>query len=368
MPRETIDVAEKIEYLSILNTEGRLDRALEPTIAPEVLLKLHETLLLARRFDERLLDLQRQGRIGTFPPIKGQEAAHLGAAARLRPTDWMVPSFRETAAELWRGRSLENIIIADAGYDEAGLLPADSRNLPMAVPVGSQIPHATGLAWAAKYRGTDEVVMAFFGDGATSEGDFHEGLNFAAVFQVPAVFVCQNNQWAISVPLKHQTHTRTLAQKALAYGMPGIQVDGNDLLAVYVAAGEAVDRARSGGGPTLIECVTYRVAMHTTADDPKRYRSAEEVEKWKERDPLPRFQRYLLDKGVLTEEMLESLHSRVMAQIQTAVERAEKQILSLGDPLQMFDHLFAELPSYLQRQKEQLARDISSKAGEADHG
>jgi pyruvate dehydrogenase E1 component alpha subunit len=368
MPRVTIDVAEKIEYLSILNAEGHLDSTLEPTIEPEVLLKLHDTLLLARLFDERLLDLQRQGRIGTFPPIKGQEAAHLGAAARLKPDDWMVPSFRETAAELWRGRSLDNIIIADAGYDEAGWAPADSRNLPMAVPVGSQIPHAVGLAWAAKYRGTDEVVMAFFGDGATSEGDFHEGLNFAAVFQVPAVFVCQNNQWAISVPLKRQTHTRTLAQKAMAYGMPGIQVDGNDLLAVYVAAGEAVERARSGGGPTLIECVTYRVAMHTTADDPKRYRSAEEVAAWQKRDPLPRFQRYLLDKGILTKEMLESLQSRVMTQIQGAVEHAEEQMRSLGDPLQMFDHVYGELPPYLQIQKEQLARDLSSGAAGTDHG
>ena len=368
MPRETIDVAEKIEYLSILNAEGGLDKALEPAIEPEVLLKLHETLLLARRFDERLLDLQRQGRIGTFPPIKGQEAAHLGAAARLRPTDWMVPSFRETAAELWRGRSLENIIIADNGYDEAGLAPPDSRSLPMAVPVGSQIPHAVGLAWAAKYRGTDEVVMVFFGDGATSEGDFHEGLNFAAVFQVPAVFVCQNNQWAISVPLKHQTHTRTLVQKAVAYGMPGIRVDGNDLLAVYAAAGEAVDRARSGGGPTLIECVTYRVAMHTTADDPKRYRSAEEVEAWQERDPLPRFQRYLVKKGVLTEDMLESVQTRIKTEIQTAVERAEEQMRSLGDPLQMFDHLYDELPPYLRVQKDQLAGDLSAGNGEGDHG
>ena len=368
MPRETIDVAEKIEYLSILNAEGGLDKALEPAIEPEVLLKLHETLLLARRFDERLLDLQRQGRIGTFPPIKGQEAAHLGAAARLRPTDWMVPSFRETAAELWRGRSLENIIIADNGYDEAGLAPPDSRSLPMAVPVGSQIPHAVGLAWAAKYRGTDEVVMVFFGDGATSEGDFHEGLNFAAVFQVPAVFVCQNNQWAISVPLKHQTHTRTLVQKAVAYGMPGIRVDGNDLLAVYAAAGEAVDRARSGGGPTLIECVTYRVAMHTTADDPKRYRSAEEVEAWQERDPLPRFQRYLMKKGVLTEDMLESVQTRIKTEIQTAVERAEEQMRSLGDPLQMFDHLYGELPPYLRVQKDQLAGDLSAGNGEGDHG
>lgn len=368
MPRETIGVAEKIDYLSILDDKGRLDGDLEPAIEEAELLRLYDTMLLARRFDERLLDLQRQGRIGTFPPIKGQEAAHLGAAARLRQTDWMVPSFRETAAEIWRGRSLENIIIANNGYEEAGLPPPGSRNLPMSIPVGSQIPHAVGLAWAARYRRTDEVVMTFFGDGATSEGDFHEGMNFAAVFQTPLVFVCQNNQWAISVPLKRQTRTRTLAQKALAYGMPGIQVDGNDILAVYAATGEAVQRARSGGGPTFIECVTYRLMMHTTADDPKRYRAEEEVDRWREKDPLVRFEHYLRDKGVLTEEKIESIQSRVKAQIQTAVQQAEEQMQRLGDPLKMFDHLYAELPPYLEEQKRQAAREIDRITGQVDHG
>lgn len=368
MPRETMRVGEKIEYISILNHQGQLDSDLEPAIDEAQLVKLYHTMLLARRLDERMLDLQRQGRVGTFPPIKGQEAAHLGAVACLKPTDWMVPSFRETAAELWRGRSIENIIIANNGFEEAGLQPPESRTMPISIPVASQIPHAVGLAWAAKYRQTDEVVMAFFGDGATSEGDFHEGLNFAGVFQVPAVFICQNNQWAISVPLKQQTHSATLAQKAVAYGMPAVQVDGNDLLAVYVAAGEAVARARDGGGPTFIECVTYRLIMHTTADDPTRYRSAEEVERWQKRDPLPRFERYLRDKGVLTEQKIKSLQARVMEKIQAAVQRAEAQMQTLGDPLKMFDHLYDRLPPYLEAQKRQLARDLSQIGTEADHG
>lgn len=361
MPRETIDISEKIEYLSILDANGQLDTDLEPDIPEATLRSLYRSMLLGRLFDERLLDLQRQGRIGTFPPIKGQEAAHLGAVAQLDPNDWLVPSFRETAAEIWRGRSLENIIIANNGFEEAGAIPKESHDLPMAIPVGSQILHGVGLAWAVKYRKTGEVVMTFFGDGATSEGDFHEGLNFAGVFNVPAVFVCQNNQWAISVPLKDQTRSGTLAQKAVAYGMPGIQVDGNDILSVYVAAGEAVERARTGKGPTLIECVTYRLAVHTTADDPTRYRSDEEVDTWKKRDPLPRFERYLLKKGVLTDDDLVTLREAVMEDIQAAVTRAEDEMKNLGQPLQMFDHLYAELPPYLQAQKSQLAEALSGK-------
>ncbi len=184
----------------------------------------------------------------------------------------MVPAFRESAAEIWQGQSLESVIIYYNGYNEGAEISQDLKNLPISVPVGSQILHAVGLGWAAKYRQSDDVVMTFFGDGATSEGDFHEGLNFASVFQTPVIFVCQNNHWAISIPVAKQTRSKTLAQKALAYGMPGIQVDGNDILAVYAAAKEAVERARAGQGPTLIECITYRMAVHTTADDPKRYR------------------------------------------------------------------------------------------------
>jgi pyruvate dehydrogenase E1 component alpha subunit len=221
-----------------------------------------------------------------------------------------------------------------------------------------------GVGWGIKYRKKDDIVMTFFGDGATSEGDFHEGMNFAGVFQVPVVFACQNNHWAISMPRERQTHSQTLAQKALAYGMPGIQVDGNDILAVYAAANEAVNRARSGEGPTMIECVTYRLLMHTTADDPTRYRSDEEVEAWRGRDPIPRFQKYLTEKGLLSEDKIQTLEEEIQTEIQAAVDKAEEEIKGIGDPLAMFDHLYAELPPNLIEQKEELARMLADQEGE----
>lgn len=368
MPRKEIIIPDRIEYISILNKNGELDKDLEPDISEELLLRLYRTMRLARSFDERLLSLQRQGRIGTFPPISGQEAAHLGAAAVLRPGDWFVPAFRETAAEIWRGRSLESVILYYNGFNEGVEIPEDSNDLPISIPVGSQILHAVGLAWAAKYRQTDDVAMAFFGDGATSEGDFHEGLNFASVFQVPAIFVCQNNHWAISLPRSKQTRSQTLAQKALAYNMPGIQVDGNDILAVYTAAREAADRARSGGGPTLIECVTYRMAVHTTADDPKRYRSTEEVEQWKKRDPITRFQNYLTDKSILSEDKIAGLDAEVSEEIQSAIDRAEEQMKTLGDPIDMFKHAYAEMPPYLKAQKKAFVGELAQRQKEGDHG
>ena len=368
MPRKEIKFPDKIENISILNEYGELDEALEPDIPQDFLLRLYRTMQLSRKFDERLLSLQRQGRIGTFPPISGQEAAHLGAAAVLRPGDWFVPAFRETAAEIWRGRSLESVILYNNGYNEGVNIPADSNDLPISIPVGSQILHAVGLAWAAKYRQTDNVAMAFFGDGATSEGDFHEGLNFASVFQTPAIFVCQNNHWAISIPRSKQTRSQTLAQKALAYNMPGIQVDGNDVLAVYAAAREAVERARSGGGPTLIECVTYRMAVHTTADDPKRYRTDEEVEQWRKRDPITRFQKYLSAKGVLSEDKIEALDSEIEEEIQSAINHAEEQMQVLDDPTDMFEHAYAEKPPYLEAQKDAFAMELAEKGKEGTHG
>lgn len=368
MPRNKIAISEKVEYLSILDEKGQLDKKLEPDVSEDVLLRMHRTMLLARKFDERMLNLQRQGRIGTFPPIKGQEAAQLGTVAQLRSSDWMVPAFRETAAEIWRGRSLESIIIYNNGYSEGVDIPADHNDMPISVPVGSQILHAVGLGWAAKYSKKDDVAMTFFGDGATSQGDFHEGLNFAAVFQIPVIFVCQNNHWAISVPLSKQTRSKTLAQKAIAYGMPGIQVDGNDILAVYVAAQEAVERARSGGGPTLMECVTYRLMMHTTADDPKRYRSDEEVEQWSKRDPLIRFEKYLKEKGVLSEKKRKQVESEVMEAIQAAIDEAEKQMKTLGDPLEMFDHAYADIYPYLNEQKADLAGELSEISEEGKNG
>jgi pyruvate dehydrogenase E1 component alpha subunit len=366
MPKTRIDLPNGIEYWSVLDAAGALDASLEPKIEPDVLRRLYRVMLLSRRFDERLLSLQRQGRIGTFPPISGQEAAHLGAAALLRPNDWMVPAFREMAADVWRGRPLDSIIVYNNGFSEGSRIPEDRTDMPISIPVGSQILHAVGIALGMKYRGTDQVAMVFFGDGATSQGDFHEGLNFAGVFQLPVIFVCQNNHWAISIPRTKQTRSKTLAQKALAYGFGGVQVDGNDLLAVYAAAEEAVARARSGGGPTLIECETYRMAVHTTADDPKRYRTDTEVESWRQKDPITRFQKYLLDKGILTETDVRTEEERVGAEIQAAVDSAEEQMKQMGDPLLMFEHAYAEMPPYLEEQREEFRLALEDAKERAD--
>ncbi len=368
MPRTEITIAQTIERLSILDENGTLDTDLEPDIPKENLLALHRAMLLGRGFDERMLHLQRQGRIGTFPPIKGQEAAQIGAVFHLRDSDWLVPAFRETAAEILRGRSLESVMLYYNGYNEGTRIPQDQRDLPMAIPVASQILHAVGLGYAAGYRQTDEVVMSFFGDGATSEGDFHEALNCAAVYQVPVVFICQNNQWAISIPVKKQTHTETIAEKALAYNMPGIQVDGNDVLAVYAAVGEAVARARKGGGPTLIECVTYRVMMHTTADDPSRYRDEKEVEQWLKKDPLSRFGEYLLNKGVADEDALQAMEKDVLDEIQAAIDSVEKEMKKIGAPGDMFNHLYAELPPRLKMQQAEVVQRAALENEEVDHG
>src|SRR5437879_13319615 len=240
MPRTPLEPRFQVEYLSVLDAEGSLDSALDPGLPPAELKRLYRARVLGRRPDERMVRLQRQGRIGTFAPIKGQEASQLGTVACLRPTDWMVPSFRETAAMLWRGWPIEKLLLFFSGHLEGGQPTPDQHDLPVAIPVATQIPHAVGLAYAAQYRGDDAVVMTFFGDGATSEGDFHEAMNFAGVWHLPVVFVCQNNQWAISVPVKKQTHSRTLAQKALAYGFPGIQVEGTAIPAAYAASREDV--------------------------------------------------------------------------------------------------------------------------------
>jgi pyruvate dehydrogenase E1 component alpha subunit len=371
MPREKIELPYAVDYLSILNEKGELDKELEPDIPEDVLLKLHRFMVLARKFDDQLLNLQRQGRMGTFAPISGQEAAQLGAVSLLRPSDWFVPSFRETGAELWRGRSLESVILVFAGYAEGALVGKGNgeegeamKNMPVSIPVGTQIPHAVGIGWAIKYRQKDHVAMTFFGDGATSEGDFHEGMNFAGVYQCPVIFVCQNNHWAISFPREKQSRSKTLAQKALAYDVPGIQVDGNDVLAVYAAAQEAVDRARSGEGPSMIECVTYRMKMHTTADDPKRYRKEEEVEKWKKHDPISRFQKYLKNKELLSDIKIEELENEIQEEIKSAVKRAEEMMKDFTDPLQMFDHIYSERPPYLEEQRKTLAEEIEMSRGE----
>ena len=360
MPRTPLEPRFTVDYLSILDSDGNLDTALEPDLSDEELKQMYRAMLLGRRLDERMVRLQRQGRIGTFAPIKGQEAAQIGSIVTLARTDWMVPSFRETAAMVWRGWPIEKLLLFFAGYVEGSQPAPDQHDLPITIPVATQLPHAVGLAYAAQYRGDEAVVMAFFGDGATSEGDFHEAMNFAGVWHLPIVFVCQNNQWAISVPLKKQTHSRTIAQKALAYGLPGLQVDGNDVLAVYRASREAVERAREGDGPTLIECVTYRLGVHTTADDPTKYRSEEEVKEWERKDPLTRFGAYL-DKKRLLEPGLEEA---IDAEIATAVAKFEA--VGAPDPLTMFDHVYAEMPPHLREQRDVLARRLRAEPAPDD--
>jgi pyruvate dehydrogenase E1 component alpha subunit len=361
MPRKQIDLPYRVDYLSILDEDGNVDKDVEPDLPEELLLSLHRAMLLARRFDERMFVLQRQGKIGTFGPIKGQEASQLGAVAVLEPEDWLVPAFREMGAELYRGKKMESVLLNYAGYNEGAHIPEKLNNLPIAIPVASQTLHAVGIAYGIKYRHQKQIAMTFFGDGATSEGDFHEAMNFAGVFQTPMVFVCQNNQWAISIPRSKQTRSKTLAQKALAYDIPSVQVDGNDILAVYTAAKEAADRARSGGGPTMLENVTYRMSVHTTADDPTRYRMEEEVEEWAKRHPITRFQKYLITKGLLSQSQIDGLEEEIKAEIQEGEKRFGEQVKKLGDPLDMFDHAFAELPPTLVEQKEDASRSVPTR-------
>src|SRR5947207_14645549 len=353
MPRTRVEPRFQVDYLSILDSDGALDDALAPEISPDTLQRMYRAMLLGRRLDERMVRLQRQGRIGTFAPIKGQEASQIGSVATLTPRDWMVPSFRETAAMLWRGWPIEKMLMFFAGYLEGGQPAPEQRDLPITIPVATQIPHAVGLAYAAQYKDDDAVTMVYFGDGATSEGDFHEAANFAGVWHVPVVFVCRNNQWAISVPLKKQTHARTIAQKALAYGFPGVQVDGNDLLAVYAATHEAVARAPAGEGPTLIECVTYRLSVHTTADDPTKYRSDDEVKAWEKKDPLTRLVPYLGRKGLLAP----GLEEEIDAEIAAAVQRFEAT--PPPDPVTIFDHVYAERPANLEQQRTELIERLA---------
>jgi pyruvate dehydrogenase E1 component alpha subunit len=342
----------EIEKLCLMNEQGELDRKRAPQVDEEQLVNMFEAMLRARRFDERELRLQREGQIGTFAPVHGQEAAQIGAIAAIEESDWFVPSFRETAAALWRGIPMSSLLLYNAGYNEGGWLEGDSRNLPIAIPVASQLPHAAGIAFAQQRRASKAVVLTFFGDGATSEGDFHEAMNFAGVYGLPVVFLCQNNQWAISTPREHQTASKTIAQKAFAYGFRGRQVDGNDLLAVLMATREAVEAARSGDGPTLIEAVTYRMEVHTTADDPSKYRSEDEEEEWEKRDPLKRMDRYLRSENAIDDDVVEEMEKRIEQEIDEAWEATRKRMQELDDPRVIFDHLYQSAPAYLAWQRD----------------
>ncbi|MBT8406762.1 MAG: pyruvate dehydrogenase (acetyl-transferring) E1 component subunit alpha [Deltaproteobacteria bacterium] len=348
-----------ISHLQVLDENGNLDEELEPELSSAELIRGYRAMVLAREVDQRMLKLQRQGRMGTFAPCTGQEAAVVGPTMAMTEKDWFVCSFRELPGRLMRGETILQTFLYYNGYEEGNLLHPSARTLPVAIPVSSQIPHGVGIAYAMKYRGEkNSAVVVFFGDGGTSQGDFHEGLNFASLWQVPVVFVCQNNHWAISVPRSKQSYSKTLAQKAIAYDMPGIQVDGNDLLAMNKATREALDRAYAGGGPTLIEAVTYRLMMHTTADDPKKYRSEEEVQDWWQRDPIPRFRLYLEKKEIWNESLQGDLEDEITKEVEAAVKEFESKTDFRPDS--PFDHVFGTPHTEIEEQRAEFLANLAT--------
>lgn len=351
-----------IQNLSILDENGKVDKKLEPKLSSEQLLRLYRAMVLARVADDRMLKLQRQGRMGTFSPATGQEAASCGATMAIDENDWFVPAFRELGGMLMRGVPFSRVLTYWGGFEEGNVYPGLERTLPIQVIVGSQVPHAVGIAYALQYRKEAAAVLCFFGDGATSQGDFYEGLNMAAVWKSPTVLICQNNQWAISTPLRKQTIAQTLAQKAVAAGIPGIQVDGNDALAVYQATKEAMDRAKSGGGPTLIECVTYRLLMHTTADDPTKYRSDDEVKQWEKKDPLPRFRTYLTGKGLWNEEAEQKLLEEVAREVDSGVKEYEASMALPKKADSTFDHVYGTKHQLIEEQRAEYLANLSKEA------
>jgi pyruvate dehydrogenase E1 component alpha subunit len=339
----------KVEYLQILDENGNCDESLKPILSNDEVKKLYEMMVLIRVFDQKAFNMQRQGRLGTYIQFKGQEACQIGSALALEDNDFLFPMYRNSGLLIARKHPIVQVLQYWAG-DERGLRsPENVNNFPIAIPVGTHTIHAVGAALAAKLRNTKQITITYFGDGGTSKGDFHEAMNFAGVFNVPAVFICENNQYAISVPRKKQTKAETIAQKAIAYGFEGIQVDGMDVFAVYKATKEAVNKARSGKGPTLIECFTYRMCDHSTSDDASRYRSKEELELWAKKDPIERLEKYMRKKNLLDDAYKE----KVIKQSQTIVEQAVTSFekLPAPDPKDIFKYVFAEMT---QQQKEEM--------------
>lgn len=357
VPRHTIDIDHKVEFLSILNEDGQVDPQLEPKLDDELLVRMLRHMLATRRLDERLINLQRQGRIGTYGPSRGQEASQVGTALAIEPRDWTAQAFREMGMTLVRGWKMVMPMFFWGGFEEGNVVEEGINDLPIAVPVATQTLHGVGVAWAIKIKGHDKVVLTYLGDGGTSEGDFHEAMNFAGVYELPLVFIVQNNHFAISHPRRNQTRSKTLAQKAIAYGFDGVQVDGNDVLAVYVATKQAVDNARAGGGPRLIECVTYRLSVHTTADDPTKYRSDDEVKQWEKRDPLIRFKKYIKAKGVLDDAAMIRMEKDIAEEIKDAVKTFEAY---KADPMDVFKYLFAELTPEMETQQREFVEALAA--------
>jgi len=355
MPRTPVYEA-VTERLDILAVDGSVDQTLMPDLADEQIVELYRDMVKMRAYDDKALKLQRQGRMGTWPPIKGQEAIQAGVGRAMTKEDWLIPAFREHGLMLLKGIPGHMIYAYWAGDERGSCFPEDVRCFPVAVPVGSQWQHGTGVGLSLKLSGEKAAAVVFGGDGSTSEGDFHEALNCAGVYNVPTVFVIQNNQWAISVPLHRQTAAATLAQKAHAYGIPGVQVDGNDIFAVWSAAVEALDRARRGDGPTLIEAVTYRLGDHTTADDASRYRDDEEVEAWRARDPISRLRLYLDGAGLWNDELESQLAAEVHAWVDEQVQALEA--MPPHSPEDLFKYMYAEIPPHLSEQMASLIEEV----------
>lgn len=339
----------KDEMIQIMDKDGNIVKPeWMPDLSNDDLIKIYKTMRLSRIIDEKTLQYQRQGRMLTYAPNLGQEATQVGSIAAARQTDWVAPSFRELGIWLYKGAPLKNIFLYWFGNEMGMHMPEEVRILPVSIPIASQMQHATGLAFAARYRGLDDIAIAYVGDGGTSQGDFHEALNFAAVQSLPNVFIVQNNQFAISTRRKIQTKSSTIAQKALAYGMPGIQVDGNDVFAMYAVTKEAVDRARRGEGPSLIEAYTFRMGAHTTSDDPTVYRDDSEVEAWKDKDPIDRLRKYLLAQALWDQDQEAQYIEEKEKFVKETFEEVESTgFTSLEDT---FDYVYAQKTPILEAQ------------------
>jgi len=345
----------KIEYLQVLDENGNVDKNLMPNLSNKQIKELYELMILMRTFDDKAFSLQRQGRIGTYIQFKGQEASQLGTAYALTDRDWMFPMYRSNGALIVRKHPMHMLLQYDGG-DMRGLRTGKINNFPIAIPVGTQTPHAVGCAWASKIKKEKVVSLVYTGEGGTSRGDFHDALNFAGVNKVPCVIVVENNQYAISVPRKKQTAAETFAQKAIAYGIKGIQVDGNDVFAVYKAAKEAVDSARKGNGPTLIENITYRLGDHSTSDDAKKYRSDKEVQEWIKKGPIIRLEKYMRANKLLDEKYKKDVAKKTKEKVEKEIKVYES--LQNPDPEDMMKYTYEEMTDNLKEQFEEFKNNI----------
>jgi len=334
----------------------------KPTdIADDMMVNIYREMVMLRQFDRRSVSLQRAGRIGTYPPLEGQEACQVGSTLALRQQDFILPTYRDYGAMMVHGVPMHHILLYWNGRAEGCVIPENVNVFPMAIPIATQLPHAVGIAWAAKMQGLDQIALGYFGDGASSEGDFHEAMNFAAVFKIPVVFFCENNQYAISVPLSRQTATASIAEKASAYGLPGVQVDGSDALAVYRTVKRAIDRAVAGDGATLIEALTYRYGAHTTSDDPTKYRPADEVEPWKARDAITQLALRLRAWALWDDTQEAALATHVDETIAAAIAQMESAPpANIND---LFDHVYAVPTKRLERQRAELVELQALQAG-----